>query len=179
MKTLRIILFILMIISAISAAGYTLYKMPDYLGLCSERTILFPNDNDIEVVQKVIGISFPYETKVKRIKCTCVFTDPDMFSFYIYMKLPQNDESKQFIESYYSIDKMTIKDKENNEKSYNRNGNFLIKTTKNIKDYKLAETLKEMSRSTKPLTGILWIITIVFIVLYKKINKKYEMYYQK
>lgn len=180
MKPLRIILFILMIISAISAAGYTLYKMPSYLGLCSERTILFPTDNDIEAVQKALGISFPEGTKVRHIKCSYDFDYPDMFVIHAHIKLPKNYNGKQFIESYYnSIDEPIIKEQENNEKSYNKDGSFTILTTKKIDDNYLLKTLIEMSQPIKPIAGTLWIIAIIFIVLYKKINKKYEMQHQK
>lgn len=180
MKALRIILFILMIISIILSAIYTLNKMPSYLGICSERTILFPTDNDVEAVQKALGISFPDGTKVRYIKCSYNFDSPDMFVIHVHIKLPQNYEGKQFIESYYnSIDGPIIKEQENNEKSYNKDGSFTILTTKKIDDNYLVKTLREMSQPIKPIAGTLWIIAIVFIVLYKKANKRYKLMHVK
>lgn len=181
MKALRIILFILMIISIILSAIYTLNKMPSYLGICSERTILFPTDNDVEAVQKALGISFPDGTKVRYIKCSYNFDSPDMFVIHVHIKLPQNYEGKQFIESYYNnMDEKRIKEREDNENSYNKNGGFVIEaSTKNIDDSSLYKALREMSQPIKPIAGTLWIIAIVFIVLYKKANKRYKLMHVK
>lgn len=178
MKTLRIILFILMIMSIISSSIYTLYQIPVYLGIGGGRTISSPTDNEIEAIQKALELSFPEGTEVKRIWCGYSW-DPSEFSMEVYMKLPQNDEGRQFIELFYSIDKTPVVSRKENEKSYNKDGSFVIKTDKNIRDYILLDTLMEMAQYKKPIASIFWAITIIIIISYKIVDKKYEMQYQK
>lgn len=164
-----------MIMSIILAAGYTVYKIPSYLGLSVKRTILLPTDYDIETVQEAMEISFPDGTEVNCITCMYTGYDPEMFSLDLRIKLPQTDEGKQFIQSYYSIAKPTNKDIADNEQSYHKDGSFLIAfTTKEIHDARLSGKLKKMSQPLKSITGALWMIAILFIILYRVINKTYK-----
>lgn len=174
MKPLRIILFILMIISITLSTIYTLYRIPDYLGFCYKRTILFPNDNEIEAIQEALELSFPEGTEVKRIWCGYCL-DPSEISMEVYIKLPQNDEGMQFIESYYSIYSTPPKKQEINNKSYNKDGSFVIEIVKKIRDDSLWKTLMEMAKHQKPIASIFWAITIIIIISYKIVSKKYKM----
>lgn len=178
MKMFCKISYILMIISIISSAIYTLYQIPVYLRIGGGRTISSPTDNEIEAIQKALELSFPEGTEVKRIWCGYSW-DPSEFSMEVYMKLPQNDEGKQFVELFYSIDKTPVVSREENEKSYNKDGSFVIKTGKNIKDYILLDTLMEMAKYKKPIASIFWAITIIIIISYKIVSKKYKKHYKK
>lgn len=174
MKMFCKISYILMIISIISSAIYTLYQIPVYLRIGGGRTISSPTDNEIEAIQKALELSFPEGTEVKRIWCGYSW-DPSEFSMEVYMKLPQNDEGMQFIESYYSIYSTPPKKQEINNKSYNKDGSFVIEIVKKIRDDSLWKTLMEMAKYKKPIASIFWAITIIIIISYKIVDKKYKM----
>lgn len=177
MRIIRSILCIFMIISIIIAAGYTVYKIPSYLGFSVKRTILLPTDYDIEAVQEAMGISFPEGTEVKRITCSCsqVWLEPEECSLQVRIKLPQTDEGQQFIQSYYSIEQSTPQEIADNEQSYNKDGSFSIEfSTKEKSNEIIFAKLKKMSQPIKPIAGTLWMIAILFIILYRIVNKRYN-----
>mgnify|MGYP007039792401 CR=1 FL=1 len=161
--------------SIIIAASYTICKIPSYLGICVQRTILSPTDYEIEAVEKAMEISFPKGTEVNRITCLYTWQDPEMFSFGLHIKLPQTDEGQQFIQLYNTCEKMQQEVVPTNEKSFEEDGSFKMEfITQKIHDIYLLGTLKKMSQPLKPILGTLWMIAILLIILYRLVNKRYK-----